>query len=52
MTVVEVTMESVSQPFLNPTIIQQRIQAEKQWKIAQERMKKQETVSASSHAPS
>jgi hypothetical protein len=37
----EFSSRAVSQPFLDPTIIQQRIQADKQWKIEQKRKLKQ-----------
>jgi len=49
--VVEVPHEAFPQPFLNPSIIQERIEADKRWKTAQQRMKEPEAVSSSSQAP-
>ncbi|TVY67516.1 hypothetical protein LSUE1_G007884 [Lachnellula suecica] len=40
-----VAIEGVPQPFLNPSIIQQRIQTEQQWQIAQDRARTQEAGS-------
>ena len=39
--VVEFYSRATPQPFLDPSIIENRIQAEKQWKIMQERINKQ-----------
>ncbi|KAF8865192.1 hypothetical protein BDZ45DRAFT_736300 [Acephala macrosclerotiorum] len=45
--VIEFNSRAVPQPFLDPSIIQQRIQAEKQWKAEQERKNKLEESSQS-----
>ncbi|TVY28291.1 hypothetical protein LHYA1_G003704 [Lachnellula hyalina] len=46
--VVEVTHEAFAQPFLNPSIIQERIKDDRQWRIAQEKEKAKEPDAASS----
>ena len=46
--VAEFSSAAVPQPFLDPSIIQRRIQAEKQWKAEQERKSEQTEESSSS----
>jgi hypothetical protein len=46
--VVEFSSQAVPQPFLDPSIIQRRIQADKQWKLEQEKIAKQERGTSSS----
>lgn len=46
--VVEITHEAFAQPFLNPSIIQERIKDDQQWRVAQEKLKEQEAASSSS----
>jgi hypothetical protein len=48
MAVVEFSSRAVPQPFLDPSIMQRRILAEKQWKVEQEKKLKQGEASFSS----
>ncbi|KAG0651860.1 hypothetical protein D0Z07_0808 [Hyphodiscus hymeniophilus] len=46
--VTEFSSRAVPQPFLDPSIVQRRLQADKQWNIDQARKSKQEQAAASS----
>ncbi|TVY42946.1 hypothetical protein LOCC1_G005930 [Lachnellula occidentalis] len=45
--VVEITHEAFAQPFLNLSIIQERIRDDRQWRLEQERSKEQEAAPSS-----